>query len=112
MKYLIAIIRPEKLEEVVAALNEAGISRMTVSDCRGIGSMDQTNEVYRGVQYTVQHRVKIKIEIALNEEFVQPAVETINRVCHTGDPTDGVILVSELLNSTNIGTGKTGSEAI
>lgn len=112
MKYLIAIIRPEKLEEVISALAEVEVNHLTVSDCRGVGGMEQTSEVYRGAQYTVDYRVKIKLEIALNEEVVQPAIDTINRICKTGSSTDGIIFIAELLNCVNIGSGKTGSEAI
>ncbi len=112
MKYITAVVRPEKVEEVISALRKVDVSRLTLSDCRGVGGMNQTSEVYRGVEYTVHYRLKTKIEIAVNEEFVQPTIDTIQKVCHTGDPTDGVIFVAELAQCVNIGTGKTGNEGI
>lgn len=112
MKYIVAVIRPEKLEDTISALAEAGVVRLTVGDCRGIGGMEKTEKVYRGAQYTVHYRLKSRLEIAVNEEFVQPAIDAISRICKTGDPTDGVIFVTELQNFINIGTGKTGADAV
>lgn len=112
MKYITAIIRPEKLEEAVSALGNVEIRRLTVSDCRGIGGMDKLSEGGRGPRYAVHYRLKVKMEIAVKEEFAQPAVETIRKICHTGDPTDGVIFISELEEFVDIATGKTGADAI
>ncbi|MGI9297708.1 MAG: P-II family nitrogen regulator [Gammaproteobacteria bacterium] len=112
MKYIVAVIRPDKLEETINALAEADVTRLTVGDCRGVGGMEKTSEVYRGVRYTIHYRLKSRLEIAVNEAFVQPTIDTISRICSTGDPTDGVIFVLELHDFINIGSGKTGGEAI
>ena len=112
MKYIVAIIRPEKLQEVIAALDKVELGRLTVGDCRGVGKMEKTAEVYRGVQYTVNYRLKSKIEIAVKDEHARTAVDTINEASKTGDPTDGVIFVMDLLECVNIGTGKTDAEAV
>ena len=112
MKHLVAVIRPEKLEEVVSALADAGVHRFTVSDCRGIGGAEKTPEVYRGAQYTIAHRAKVRLDIALADSFLQPAIDAVKNACHTGDQTDGVIFVSELRDFVNIATGESGESAI
>ncbi len=113
MKFLVAVIRPEKLDEVVGALAEAEIPHMTVSECRGIGTMERTAEVYRGVEYAGNYRAKVKLEVALSsEEWLQKAIGIIKSICYTGSPTDGIFFVTEMVYAENIGTGKTGSEAL
>lgn len=112
MKYIVAIILPEKVDEVITALNEVDVWRLSLSDCRSIGAMNQTAEVYRGMKYTVQYRLKTRMEIAVNDEFLQPTIDTICRVCSTGELSDGGIFVTDLLHCVNIGTGKLDREGI
>lgn len=113
MKLLTAVIRPEELERVVKHLAEKGITHMTVGDCHGIGGMESTSEVYRGETLVGNYRAKVKLDIAVsNDDFMKAAVDVISEICHSGSPTDGIIFVSELIYAKNIGSGKTGDEAL
>src|SRR4051812_22769573 len=115
MKMIVAIIRPEKLEEVQKALNECDIYLMTVTDVRGCGRQRGFTEVYRGTEFQVKLLSKLKLEIAVNEPFVDAAVEAIvgaARVGDTGTIGDGKIFVLPLDECVRIRTGERGSVAI
>lgn len=115
MKLLVAIIRPEKLEDVQKALAERDVYLMTVSDVRGCGRQRGYTEVYRGTEVRVQLIPKLKLEIAVNEAFVEAAVEAIVHAARTGDTGtigDGKIFVLPLEDCVRIRTGERGSEAI
>ena len=85
MKMIVAIIRQEKLEEVQQALNSCDVYLMTVSDVRGCGRQRGFTEVYRGAEFQVRLLPKLKLEIAVNEAFVEAAVEAIVHAARTGD---------------------------
>lgn len=115
MKLVVAIIRPEKLEDVQRALNEQDVYLMTVSDVRGCGRQRGYTEVYRGTEVKVQLLPKVKLEIAVNEAFVEATVEAIVHSARTGDTGnigDGKIFVLPLDDCVRIRTGERGSEAI
>jgi nitrogen regulatory protein P-II 1 len=115
LKYIIAIIRPEKLEEVQQALADCDVYLMTVSDVRGCGRQRGFTEVYRAQEHVVRLVPKIKLEIAVNDAFADPAVEAIVRAGRTGDcgqVGDGKIFVMDLEDCIHIRTGETGSAAI
>ena len=115
MKLIIAIIRPEKLEEVQRALAERDVYLMTVSDVRGCGRQRGYTEVYRGTEVNVRLVSKLKLEIAVNEPFVEAAVEAIVHSARTGDTGtvgDGKIFVMPLDDCVRIRTGERGSIAI
>jgi nitrogen regulatory protein P-II 1 len=115
MKMVIAIIRPEKLEAVQAALNERDVYLMTVSDVRGCGRQRGYTEVYRGQEIQVRLLPKLKLEIAVNDAFVEAAIEAIvhaARTPETGQIGDGIIFVQPLDDCGRIRTGERGSEAI
>ncbi len=95
MKYIIAIIQPHKLVEAKQALEDAGINLITVSNVLGRGRQKGFTEVYRGSKEVGLLR-KIKIETAVNEDFVEPAIRAIQASCHTGHPGDGKIFVLDL----------------
>src|SRR3954471_24443905 len=115
MKMLVAIIRPEKLEAVQRALNEKDIYLMTVSDVRGCGRQRGYTEQYRGTEFQVRLLPKLKLEIAVNNNFVEPTVEAIVLAARTG-PTgqigDGKIFVLDLEDCVRIRTGDRGVTAI
>ena len=115
MKLVIAIIRPEKLEDVQKALAERDVYLMTVTDVRGCGRQRGYTEVYRGTEVRIQLISKLKIEIAVNEAFVEATVEAIVHAARTGDTGtigDGKIFVLSLDDCVRIRTGERGPEAI
>ena len=115
MKLVVAIIRPEKLEAVQEALNEQEVYLMTVSDVRGCGRQRGYTEVYRGTELQVRLLPKLKLEIAVNDAFVEAAVEAIvhsARTGNTGQIGDGKIFVLPLDDCVRIRTGERGNQAI
>lgn len=115
MKMIVAIIRPDKLEPVQEALNAHDIYLMTVTDVRGCGRQRGHTEVYRGTEFQPRLLPKLKLEIAVNDAFVEPAVEAIvqaARTPETGQVGDGKIFVLQLEDCVRIRTGERGGEAI
>jgi nitrogen regulatory protein P-II 2 len=112
MKMIVAIIRPEKLEEVKAALNEKEVYLITVTDVRGCGRQRGFEETFRGNTGVTRLLPKIKLEIAVNDAFVKPTVEAIKKTAHTGKIGDGKIFVLPLEEVYRIRTGEEGGAAI
>ena len=112
MKMIVAIIRPEKLEDVQAELGKVEVYLMTASDVRGCGRQRGFKENYRGNEGIIRLLSKVKLEIAVNEDFVEPAVEAIMRASRSGKVGDGKIFVLPLDEVYRIRTGETGNEAI
>ncbi|HYH66154.1 MAG TPA: P-II family nitrogen regulator [Urbifossiella sp.] len=115
MKLIVAIIRPEQLENVQRALAERDVYLMTVSDVRGCGRQRGYTEVYRGAEVTVRLIPKLKVEIAVNEPFVEAAIEAIvgaARTGETGTVGDGKIFVFPMEDAVRIRTGERGTTAI
>ncbi len=111
MKFIIAIIKPFKLEEVKAALAEVGVEGMTVTEVKGFGRQKGHTEIYRGSEYTVDFLPKVKIEIALSDELVGKAIEAITQSARTGKIGDGKVFVVPLDEVVRIRTGERGEEA-
>ena len=112
MKKIECIIRPEKLDEVKEALNEAGVMGLTVTDVLGCGRQKGRKEVYRGIEYTLNLLPKIKIETIVREEDVDKIAEIISEAAKTGLIGDGKIFISSVDNAYRIRTGETGEKAI
>ena len=115
MKLIVAIIRPEKLEEVQKALAERDVYLMTVSDVRGCGRQRGYTEVYRSQEIQIRLLPKLKLEIAVNDAFVESTVEAIvhaGRSGETGRIGDGKIFVLPLEDAVRIRTGERGGTAI
>jgi nitrogen regulatory protein P-II 1 len=112
MKMIVAIIRPEKVEDVQTALSKKEIYLMTASDVRGCGRQRGYSENYRGGEGYVRLLSKVKLEIAVNDEFVAGAVEAIKTAAKTGKIGDGKIFVLPLEACTRIRTGEEGAVAI
>jgi nitrogen regulatory protein P-II 1 len=115
MKLIVAIIRPERLEVVQKALNAHDVYLMTVSDIRGCGRQRGYTEVYRSTEFQVRLLPKLKLEIAVNDAFVEAAVEAIvhaARTPETGQIGDGKIFVLPLDDCIRIRTGERGTDAI
>ncbi|MEZ8133372.1 MAG: nitrogen regulatory protein P-II 2 [Polaribacter sp.] len=112
MKLITAVIKPFKLDEVREALGEIGVSGVTVTEVKGFGRQKGHTELYRGAEYVVDFLPKVKVEVALNDEMVESAVEAITKAAATGKIGDGKIFISQLDDAIRIRTGETGSDAI
>ncbi len=112
MKLIIAYIQPHKLDVVKAALAKADIGKMSVTNSLGCGAQKGYHEAYRGVQFDVNLLKKIRLEIAVNEDFVQKTIDTIIGAARTGEVGDGKIFVLDLVECIRIRTGERGSAAI
>jgi nitrogen regulatory protein P-II 1 len=112
MKLIIAMIQPHKLPDVKKALFEAQIHKMTVSNVLGCGQQKGYTETYRGVIHEVNLLKKIRLEIAVNDEFVEPTIKAIIKGAKTGKIGDGKIFVLNLEDCIRIRTEEKGNEAI
>ena len=112
MKLVIAIIQPHKLEDVLQELDRSEIHLRTVSNVLGCGRQKGKTEVYRGKKETGNLLKKVRLEIAVNEKFVEPTVSAITRGAKTGNIGDGKIFVLNLTECVRIRTGERGGEAI
>jgi len=112
MKYLTAIIKPFKLDDVRDALSEIGIQGLTVTEVKGFGRQKGHTELYRGAEYVVDFLPKVKVEVAMDDTQVDAAIEAITGATNTGKIGDGKIFVSELEQVVRIRTGETGTEAL
>ena len=115
MKLIIAIIQPGKLESVKAALTEVEVFRLTVVDCQGFGRQKGHTEVYRGREIAVNLLRKVQLQIAVNDDFVEPTISAIIKGGRTGPKGqigDGKIFVLPMDDCVRIRTGERGREAI
>ncbi|MCO5068803.1 MAG: P-II family nitrogen regulator [Kiritimatiellae bacterium] len=112
MKYIIAIIQPDRLDSVLDRLEKKDIHLVTVTPVLGHGRQKGISTIYRSVKEAGSLLKKLKLEIAVNETFVEPAIEAITEGAHTGNIGDGKIFVLSLDAVTRIRTGETGASAI
>jgi len=112
MKLIIAYIRPEKLNEVKKALADADVAKMSVTNSLGCGQQGGYTETYRGVDMEVNLLKKVRLEIAVNDNFVDPAIKAIIKSAKTGNIGDGKIFVTELTKCIRIRTEEEGKDAI
>jgi nitrogen regulatory protein P-II 1 len=112
MKKVEAIIKPFKLEEVKDALGEIGIQGMTVTEAKGFGRQKGHTEIYRGAEYTVDFLPKLKIELVISDQQVEPAVSAIIKAAKTGKIGDGKIFVSNIEEAVRIRTEEKGEQAV
>ena len=112
MKFIIAIIKPFKLDELREALSGLGVSGMTVSEVKGFGRQKGQTEIYRGAEYTTNMLPKVKLEIAASDELAPRIIETIQQTASTEAIGDGKIFVIDLASATRIRTGETGDTAL
>ena len=112
MKLIIAYVQPHKLNDVKQALYKAEVHKMSVTNALGCGEQKGYSESYRGVQFEVNLLKKVRLEIAVNAEFVQPTIDAIVRGARTGEIGDGKIFITNLEEVIRIRTGERGSEAI
>lgn len=112
MKLITAYIQPEKLSDVKQALYEAEVFKMSVTNALGCGQQKGYHETYRGVGIEVNLLKKVRIEIGVNEDFVQPTIDAIVKGARTGNIGDGKIFVMPLERCVRIRTGEEGNDAI
>jgi len=112
MKLIIAMIQPHKLPDVKKALFDHQIYKMTVTNVLGCGQQKGYTETYRGVIYEVNLLKKVRLEIAVNDEYVQPTIDAIVTGVHTGNIGDGKIFILNLGRCIRIRTGEEGKNAI
>ncbi|MDY6862102.1 MAG: P-II family nitrogen regulator [Thermodesulfobacteriota bacterium] len=113
MKYIVAVIQPDRLDRVMKLLEEKEVHLVTVSNCLGRGRQKGISEVYRGHKEAGSLLKKIKLEIAINEEkFLKPTIEAIIQGAKSGQIGDGKIFIMNLEECIRIRTGETGSMAI
>ncbi len=112
MKFVSAIIKPFKLDEVREALSMIGVQGITVTEVKGFGRQKGHTELYRGAEYVVDFLPKVKIEIAIDDNLLDQVVEAIEKSAATGKIGDGKIFVFNLEQVYRIRTGETGVEAL
>ena len=112
MKIITAIIKPFKLDDVRQALGEIGVQGLTVSEVKGFGRQKGHTELYRGAEYVVDFLPKVKLEIAIDDDLVDQAIEAITTSANTGKIGDGKIFISKMEEAIRIRTGETGIHAI
>jgi nitrogen regulatory protein P-II 2 len=112
MKFIVAVIKPFKLDEVREALGALGIQGITVTEVKGHGRQRGHTEFYRGAEYTVSFVPKIKLELAVDEQIADKVIEAIQLAGQTGQIGDGKIFVLPLEQAVRIRTGETGAVAL
>lgn len=112
MKKIEAIIKPFKLDDVKEALQDVGLQGMTVTEARGFGRQKGHTELYRGAEYVVDFLPKLKIELVVEDNIVERAIEAIKSAAHSGRIGDGKIFVSTVEDAIRIRTGERGRDAI
>ena len=112
MKFVTAIIKPFKLDEVREALSAIGVTGLTVTEVKGFGRQKGHTELYRGAEYVVDFLPKVKIEVAINAELLERVIEAIEKAANTGKIGDGKIFVSSLEQVVRIRTGESGPDAL
>ena len=112
MKIITAIIKPFKLDDVRQALGEIGVQGLTVSEVKGFGRQKGHTELYRGAEYVVDFLPKVKLEIAIDDDIVDQAIEAITNSANTGKIGDGKIFITPLEQVIRIRTGESGSAAL
>lgn len=112
MKYIIAVIKPFKLDEVREALADTGVNGLTVSEVKGFGRQKGHTEIYRGAEYVVDFLPKVKLEVAVDDDIADTVVETIVKSARTGKIGDGKVFVLDLAGAVRIRTGETDSAAV
>jgi|SRR5882724_5762125 len=112
MKKIEAIIKPFKLDEVKTALTEIGVNGMTVSEVKGFGRQKGHTETYRGSEYVVDFLPKVKLEVVVDNDIAEQALDTIVKAARTGKIGDGKIFVTSLDDVVRIRTGEKGKTAV
>ena len=112
MKMVTAVIKPFRLDDVREALAEVGVHGTTMTEVKGFGRQKGHTELYRGAEYVVDFLPKVKIEVAVDDDKLDSAIEAITKAAHTGKIGDGKVFVFALEQALRIRTGETGGDAL
>ena len=112
MKFVTAIIKPFRLDDVREALSNVGVKGITVTEVKGFGRQKGHTELYRGAEYVVDFLPKVKLEIAIADDLLEPTLEVIADAASTGKIGDGKAFVTDLEQVIRIRTGETGGNAV
>ncbi|MGC3998808.1 MAG: P-II family nitrogen regulator [Anaeromyxobacter sp.] len=112
MKWIIAIVKPNKVDDVHKALAELGVHGMTVSEARGYGRQKGHTEIYRGAEYHIDFVPKARIEVGVDDAEARRVVDAIARTANTGKIGDGKVFVLELADAVRVRTGESGPAAL
>ncbi|GAB7562058.1 P-II family nitrogen regulator [Methylobacillus pratensis] len=112
MKFISAIIKPFKLDEVREALSAIGVQGITVTEVKGFGRQKGHTELYRGAEYVVDFLPKVKLEVAIEDSLLDQVIDAIEQSASTGKIGDGKIFVFDLEQAYRIRTGETGADAL
>jgi len=112
MKFIIAVIKPSKLDDVRVALTGLGVAGMTVSEVKGFGRQGGHTEIYRGAEYEIHFVPKVKLEVAVGDDIAEQVVGAIQEHANTNKIGDGKIFVLDLGQAIRIRTGETGGDAL
>jgi nitrogen regulatory protein P-II 1 len=112
VKFIIATIKPFKLEEVREALTDIGVRGMMVTEIKGFGSQSGHTEIYRGAEYAVNFVPKIKLEIVVASDMADQVIDTITKTARTGKIGDGKIFVLDVQQAIRVRTGETNGDAL
>ena len=112
MKFIVAVIKPHRLDQVRNALTNIGVHGLTVSEVRGYGRQGGHTEIYRGAEYEVNFVPKLKLELAVPDELSERVIEAIRDAANNNQIGDGKIFVADLEQVMRIRTGETGDEAL
>ncbi|OEJ64106.1 P-II family nitrogen regulator [Magnetovibrio blakemorei] len=112
MKFIMAIIKPFKLDDVREALTGLGVEGMTVTEVKGYGRQKGQTEIYRGAEYEIHFLPKVKVEVAVSDEQAERTVEAISAAAGTGKIGDGKVFVVDLEKAMRIRTGETDDQAL
>lgn len=112
MKYVIAVIKPHRLEEVREALSDLGVAGLTVTEVKGYGRQKGQTEIYRGAEYASNMMTKVKLEIATSDALCARVIEVVKAAANTETIGDGKIFVFDLESALRIRTGETGDSAL
>ncbi|PLX66659.1 MAG: transcriptional regulator [Denitrovibrio sp.] len=112
MKLIKSIIKPSRIDEVKEALNEFGISGMTIFEVKGYGRQKGHHELYRGAEYQIDFVPKVMLEVVVNDDIAANCVKVITEAAKTGKIGDGKVFVLDVADAVRIRTGETGTEAL
>ena len=112
MKKIEAVVKPFKLDEVRESLSDIGVTGLTVTEVKGFGRQKGHTELYRGAEYVVDFLPKVKVEVILQDDLVERAIEAIVKAARTGKIGDGKIFVTAVEQVIRIRTGESGEAAI
>ncbi len=112
MKFITAIVKPFKLDEVREALTSIGVEGLTVTEVKGFGRQKGHTEIYRGAEYEISFVPKVRIDVAVTDELAEPAIEAIVKAARTGNIGDGKVFVTDISQAVRIRTGEKDNDAL